>query len=232
MLQVNGSTLQQVEKFKYLGVVFTSDGRRKEEIDKWIGKVNAVLRELYRSVVTKQDFSKTAKLSVCKSVFVPTFEPKAFGSKYTVLKKKLATLFGLFGDPQSPVIRRSGLVPPIPPRYTPDVTLCDKVRSCEIRRALNVEPLLRIGRSQLCRFGHVSRMPHERLARQVLLAEPTRKPPIDRPRPRWSDCISGPAWSRVGVDPVKLFEIVVDREVFQVLLEMLPPQPSLEAKWA
>jgi len=44
MLQVNGSTLQQVEKFKYLGVVFTSDGRRKEEIDKWIGKVNAVLR--------------------------------------------------------------------------------------------------------------------------------------------------------------------------------------------
>jgi len=71
MQQVNGSALQQVEKFKYLGVVFTSDGRRKEEIDKWIGKANAVLRELYRSVVTKQELSKTAKLSVFKSVFVP-----------------------------------------------------------------------------------------------------------------------------------------------------------------
>jgi len=43
--QVSGNTLQQVEKFKYLGVVFTSDGRRSEEIDTRIGKANAVLRE-------------------------------------------------------------------------------------------------------------------------------------------------------------------------------------------
>jgi len=80
MLQVNGSALQQVEKFKYLGVVFTSDGRRNEEIDKWIGKANAVLRELYRSVVTKQELSNTAKLSVFKSVFVPilTFVHKSW----------------------------------------------------------------------------------------------------------------------------------------------------------
>jgi len=34
-----------------------------------------------------------------------------------------------------------------PPRYAPGVTLRDKVRSFEIRRALNVEPLL-IGRTQ------------------------------------------------------------------------------------
>jgi len=82
MLQVNGSALQQVEKFKYLGVVFTSDGRRNEEIDKWIGKANAVLRELYRSVVTKQELSNTAKLSVFKSVFVPIL---TFGHKSWVV---------------------------------------------------------------------------------------------------------------------------------------------------
>jgi len=58
-----------VEKFKYLGVVFTSDGRRNEEIDRWIGKTNAVLCELYRSVVTKRELSNTAKLSLFKSVF-------------------------------------------------------------------------------------------------------------------------------------------------------------------
>ena len=39
------------------------------------------------------------------------------------------------------------------------VTLHDKLRSCEICRALNVEPLLRILRSQLRWFGHVSRLP-------------------------------------------------------------------------
>jgi len=41
------------------------------------------------------------------------------------------------------------------------VTLRDKVRSCEIRRALNVEPLLRIERAKIYWFGHVSRMRHE-----------------------------------------------------------------------
>ena len=33
VLQVNGATLKQVEKFKYLEVAFTSDGRQDEELD-------------------------------------------------------------------------------------------------------------------------------------------------------------------------------------------------------
>jgi len=53
-LEVSGSTLQLVEKFKYLGVVFTSGGRPNKEIDKRCGKANPVLREFYRSVVTKR----------------------------------------------------------------------------------------------------------------------------------------------------------------------------------
>jgi len=38
ILQVSGNTLQHVEDFKYLGVIFTSDGRRNKEIDTHIGK--------------------------------------------------------------------------------------------------------------------------------------------------------------------------------------------------
>jgi len=72
-LQISGNTLQQVEKFKYLGVVFTSDGRRNKEIDTRIGEANAALCEPFCSVVTKRELSNTAKLSVFKSVFVPIF---------------------------------------------------------------------------------------------------------------------------------------------------------------
>ena len=46
----------------------------------------------------------------------------------------------------------------------------------EIRKSLNIEPLLlRIERSQLRWFGHVSRMPQERLPKQALLAKGKRE---------------------------------------------------------
>jgi len=64
------------------------------------------------------------------------------------------------------------------------VTLRDKVRSCEIRKALNVEPLLRTERSQLRWFGHVPRMSQE-----TLLATPTGK------RPRGRALITFVTWS-------------------------------------
>ena len=71
VLQVNGATLKQVEKFKYLGVAFTSDGRQDEELDTRIGKASAVMRALNYSVVMKRELSKKEKLSIFKAVFVP-----------------------------------------------------------------------------------------------------------------------------------------------------------------
>jgi len=111
-------------------------------------------------------------------------------------------------------------------RRVHSVTLRDKVRSCKNRRALNVESLLlRIKRSQPHWFGHVYRMPHERLARQVLLAKPTAKRSRGRLRIRWIDYISDLTWSGLGVEPAELPEIAVDREVFRVLLGLLPRDP-------
>ena len=70
MLQVNGATQKQAEKFKYFGVAFTSDGRQDEELNTRIGKASAVMRALHYSVVMKQELSKKAKLSIFKTVFV------------------------------------------------------------------------------------------------------------------------------------------------------------------
>ena len=50
-LQVNGAVLMQVDKFKYLGVAFTSDERQDEELDTRIGKANAITRALHYSDV-------------------------------------------------------------------------------------------------------------------------------------------------------------------------------------
>ena len=40
------NALQQVEKSKYIDVVFMSDGRWSDEVHGWIAKANAVLHEL------------------------------------------------------------------------------------------------------------------------------------------------------------------------------------------
>jgi len=58
MLQVSGNTMQQAEKFNYLVVVFTSDGRWNKEIATRSSEANAVLPELYRPVVSDKTATK------------------------------------------------------------------------------------------------------------------------------------------------------------------------------
>ena len=50
-LQVGGVSLKQMEKFNYLGVAFTNDGRQDEELDARSDKASAVMRALQHSVV-------------------------------------------------------------------------------------------------------------------------------------------------------------------------------------
>jgi len=64
--------------------------------------------------------------------------------------------------------------------------------------------------------------PYERLAGQVQLAKPTEKRFRGHPMPRCIGYTSDLAWSRLGVEQAELFEIAVDREVFQILLGLLP----------
>ena len=155
VLQVNGVTLKQVEKFKYLGVAFTSDGRQDEELNTRIGKASAVMRALHNSVVMKRELSKKAKLSIFKAVFVPIL---TYGHESWVMTERMRS------QVQASEMRFL--------RRIEGVTLFNKVRSSEIRKSLNIEPLLlRIERSQLRWFVHVSRMPQERLPKQALHAK-------------------------------------------------------------
>ncbi|KAK3538885.1 hypothetical protein QTP86_018754 [Hemibagrus guttatus] len=71
-LQVGGEVLPQVEEFKYLGILFTNEGRMDREIDRRIGAAAAVMRSMYRSVVVKKELSWKAKLSIYQSIYVPT----------------------------------------------------------------------------------------------------------------------------------------------------------------
>ena len=110
------SDTEAVEKFKYLGVAFTSDGRQDEELDTQIGKASAVMRALHYSVVIKRELSKKAKLSIFKAVFVPIL---TYGHESWVMTKRM----------RSQVLQASKM------RFLrriEGVTLFNKVRSSEI----------------------------------------------------------------------------------------------------
>ncbi|KAI3360442.1 hypothetical protein L3Q82_002337 [Scortum barcoo] len=179
-LRVGGEVLPQVEEFKYLGVLFTSEGKMEREIDRRIGAASAVMRSVYRTVVVKKELSRKAKLSIYRSIYVPTL---TYGHELWVMTER--TRSRIQAAEMSFLRRVAGR------------SLRDRVRSSVTREELGVEPLLlRIERSQLRWLGHLFRMPPGRLPREVFQACPTGRRPRGRPRTRWRDYVSRLAWER------------------------------------
>ena len=56
-LQVGTECLPQAKEFRYLGVLFTSEGKMEREIDRRIGTAAAVKQALHRTVVVKRELS-------------------------------------------------------------------------------------------------------------------------------------------------------------------------------
>ena len=210
ILRVGEEVLPQVEEFKYLGILFTSEGRREREIDRRIGAASAVMRALNRSVVVKRELSRKAKLSIYRAVYVPIL---IYGHELWVVTER--TRSRVQAAEMSFLRRVAGL------------SLRDRVRSSDIREGLGVEPLLlRVERSQLRWLGHLVRMPPGRIPGEVFRARPTGRRPRGRPRTRWGDYISQLAWERLGIPPEELVEVAGERAVWASLLRMLPPRPG------
>ncbi|KAK3544079.1 hypothetical protein QTP86_001145, partial [Hemibagrus guttatus] len=196
-LQVGGEVLPQVEEFKYLKVLFTSEGRMDREIDRRIGAAAAVMRSMYRSVVVKKELSRKAKLSIYQSIYAPTL---TYGHELWVMNERVRSRIQAA---QMSLLRRVA-----------GRSLRDRVRSSVTREELGVEPLLlHIERGQLRWLGHLFRMPPGRLPGEVFRACPTGKRPRARPRTRWRDYVFRLAWERLGVPPEELEEVAREREV-------------------
>ena len=213
-LQIDGVPLKQSEKFKYLGVSFTSDGRQNSELDIRIGKASAVMRQLHRSVVLKRELCTKAKLSIFRSVYVPIL---TYGHECWIMNEKVRSRVQAA---EMGFLRRiSGL------------TLLDKVKSADIREFLNIESLLlRLERSQLRWYGHVTRMPQERTAKKLLCSTPIGRRPRGRPRTRWRDYVEDLSWSRLGIPAEHLSFVAEDRDAWRLQLELLPPRPPKDKR--
>ncbi|KAK3527104.1 hypothetical protein QTP86_010820 [Hemibagrus guttatus] len=208
-LQVGGEFLPQVEEFKYLGVLFTSEGRMDRKIDRRIGAAAAVMWSMYRSVVVKKELSRKVKLSIYQSIYISTL---TYGHELWVMTERIRSR--IQAAEMSFLRRLAGH------------SLRDRVRSSVTREELGIEPLLlHIERGQLRWLGHLFRMPPGHLPGEVFRACPTGKRPRGRPRTRWRDYVSWLAWEHPRVPPEELEEVSGEREVWASLLRLLPPRP-------
>ncbi|MDF4341185.1 hypothetical protein P3480_25615, partial [Vibrio parahaemolyticus] len=143
--------------FKYLGVLFTSEGRMKHEVDRWFGAVSAVMWALRRTIKVKRELSWKAKLLIYWSIYVPTL---TYGHELWVVTERMRSQ--IQAAEMSFLRRVAGLSPR------------DRVRSSDIREGLGVEPLLLcVEWGQLRWFGHLIRMLPGRLLFEVSQACPT-----------------------------------------------------------
>ena len=167
------------------------------------------MQALYHSVVMKRELSVKAKLAIFRSIFVPIL---TYGHESWVMTEKTRSQI------QATEMRFL--------RRIKGVTLLDKVPNSKIQESLNVESLLlRIERSQLRWLGHVSRIPQERLPQQALLAKPDGKRPVGRLRKSWMNHVEDLGWNRLGLGPNEMKEVMMDREVWRLNLELLLPRP-------
>ncbi len=208
-LHVSGVPLKQVERFKYLGFTFTSDGKTDTEIDSRIGKSSSILRELYRTIIAKKELSNAAKLAVFRSVYVPSL---TYGHELWVMTERMRSRV------QAAEMRFL--------RRVAEVRRIDRIRNSVIRESLNIEPLLlKIEKSQLRWFGHVLRMPTNRLPQRVYSAQPTGRRPVGRPRRSWRVHLNG-LCDRLGVSSTGVQTVAVDRDLWKSKVAGLESRPE------
>ncbi len=160
-LQVGGEFLPQVEEFKYLGVLFMSEGRMEREIDRRSGAASAVMR-----------------LMVCRGEEGAELQGKALDLPVNLRSYSHLWLWAV-GHDRKDKIPDTGGRNELSPQGGWALPLRDRVRSSVTWEELRIEPLvLDTERSQLRWIGHLFRMPPGRPPGEVFRARPTgRRPP-------------------------------------------------------
>lgn len=59
-----GRLLSQAKDFKYLVILFVSDGKMEHEMDRWIGASSAVMQVLFQTVMVKWKLRLKVKLFI------------------------------------------------------------------------------------------------------------------------------------------------------------------------
>ena len=169
---MEGKAVEQVDKFRYLGVDLCGNNNLPEEIVGQINKAASVSGCLRNSIWKNPDMKISSKIRIYKTCVRPIMTYGMECRADTTITKsalrvsEMRTLRSIAG-----------------------LTLRDRVRNVRVREICEVEDVVRWGR-QRRRFwyAHVNRMGTSRLPYIALHGRPEGRIPPGRPPKRWMDC--------------------------------------------
>ena len=167
----------------------------------------------------------SVRANSCNKLFKSVFMSREIACD-TVIKMHLR--------PRCPLLKGKRAMPPSCPfSGVHDVTLRYNVRSCDIRKTLNVELHLRIQRPQLGWLDHLSKMPREMLGGKSCRLHPQERGQEIAHGPGeviTSSTFLGPVLELSQKNYLRL--LLVMKYLARVLIRLLPPWPSPEEKRA
>lgn len=173
-VEMDGTRLEQVSDFKYLGVHIQEDGRQVAELNDRISAAVKIYHALNRSLIGKREISRRTKLSVYKTIFCPIL---TYGCESWVLNN---TMKSRLQAVEMKYLRR-----------VKGITRRDRIRNEAVRNELKIEPILeRVEKQQLSWFGHLVRMGQDRQVKKVWMARVIKKQGRGRPRKTWDNTVA------------------------------------------
>ena len=171
-IKLGNNALRQTDEFKYLGAVFTSDGKLDKEISARCTKANQVLWQI-TPLLTHKQIPLSSKVNLIKTIFWPTlcYQCQTWALTSSNERKIVTT--------EMKCLRRAA-----------GVSRKDRIRNQEIRRMLGIKPVLHVIKEQQIKwFAHLTRMPWYYLPQRATLKRYNGYRARGRPHKRWSDGI-------------------------------------------
>lgn len=200
-ITVNGSRLEQVKEFVYLGGQISHDGKCDPDIKRRIGLTHAVFSKL-SNIWNSRKLALGIKFKVFESMIIPVL---MYGSECWTMRK---------ADEQRILVAEMCWL-----RKILGISRLQHLRNEEIRRRAGMEVTLidRIKDRRLRWFGHVSRMDSNRLPYLSLhtMVEGSRS--RGRPRARWRDGVMADIEER-GLKRTEAISLAKDRDGWKKLV--------------
>lgn len=168
-IKINEEKIEQVARFKYLGSIFTEDGKIDEEISERAGAAGRLFNSIKTDFLNKKEIPSDVKVEVFKKVAVPTLTYASESWTTTEMHRSK--------------IRSAEM------RFLRKIdgkNKLDKIRNEKFREKLGTKPVeITIEEGQLRWLGHIYRMGEDKIAKRVFEARTQKKVKPGRPRKTW-----------------------------------------------